>query len=239
MKPNRHLSAASKLIALACVSSFTLHASAQVEGDHRSAGSGNWNTAATLERYDGTDFVPATIVPTSTDGVITIRAGHTVTASTSFTADQVVVELGGALDHVNGGFTVADGPGDGIQVFGTLLHSGNGFSGPGNIRIMSGGAFTWSGGQLIPDLVLDLDPGSTASSNATSPLLNNGTVNNGGTWTLVNGGFSSTILPSLFHNLSTGIVELNGWSSPANSWAQVTINDGIINKNNGDATFTT
>jgi hypothetical protein len=172
--------------------------------------------------------------------VITIRAGHSVTASTFFSADEIVVESGGTLSHTNGGFTVADGPDDDIQVFGTLIHSGNSFTGPGNIRILSGGSFQWTGGgQLNADMTLDLDQGSTASSSSTSPLLNNGTINNAGTWTLVNGGFSSTVLPSTFHNLGTGIVELNGWASPTNSWAQVTINDGIINKNNGAVTFTT
>lgn len=213
---------------------------AQAVGDIRSAGTGQWNNLTSWEAFDGSDFVPVASVPSNSDGVITIRTGHTITANTFLTADQVVVEAGGTLNHTTGGFTVADGPADDIQVFGTLIHSGNGFSGPGNIRIMSGGSFQWTGGgQLNADLTLDLDQGSTASSSSTSPLLNNGTINNGGTWNLVNGGFSSTTSPSVFHNLSTGIVELNGWASPTNSWAQETINDGIINKNNGAVTFTT
>lgn len=215
-------------------------ASAQITGDYRSAGSGDWSAASTWQRFDGITFVAASVAPNATDGVITIRAGHTVTASTFLTADQVLIENGATLNHTAGGFTVADGALDDIQVFGTLIHSGNGFSGPGNIRIMSGGTFQWTGGgQLNADLVLDLDQGSTASTSSTSPLLNNGTINNGGTWTLVNGGFSSTVLPGTFHNLGTGIVELDGWATPANSWAQTTLNDGIINKNNGDVTFTT
>ncbi|MEZ4738723.1 MAG: hypothetical protein R2818_05045 [Flavobacteriales bacterium] len=212
---------------------------AQTTGDLRSAGSGTWNALSSWEVFDGNDFVPIAVIPSSSDGVITIRAGHTITANTFLTADQVVVESGGTLNHSTGGFTIADGPDDDIQVFGTLIHSGNSFFGPGNIRIKSGGSFQWTGGgQLNPDVVLDLDQGSTASSSASSPLLNNGTINNGGEWTLVDGGFSSTFDPGTFHNLSTGVVELNGWASPVNSWAQTTINDGTINKNNGDVAFT-
>lgn len=155
---------------------------AQSTGDHRSVGSGDWANASTWQRFDGSGFVAAPSAPSANDGVITIRAGHTVTASTFFTADEIVVESGGTLSHTDGGFTVADGPDDDIQVFGTLIHSGNGFSGPGNIRIMSGGSFQWTGGgQLNADLTLDLDQGSTGSSSSTSPLLNNGTINNGGT----------------------------------------------------------
>ncbi|MCB0766536.1 MAG: T9SS type A sorting domain-containing protein [Flavobacteriales bacterium] len=235
-----HHPAIATLLALAfsVVLPRTIHA--QAVGDLRSAGSGTWNALSSWEVFDGNDFVPIAVVPGAGDGLITIRAGHTITANTFLTADQVVVESGGTLDHTNGGFTVADGTGDDIQVFGSLIHSGNGFSGPGNIRIMSGGTFQWTGGgQLNADLVLDLDEGSTATSSSTSPLLNNGTINNGGTWTLVDGGFSSTFDPGTFHNLSTGIVELNGWASPTNSWALETINDGIINKNNGAVTFTT
>ena len=153
-----HHPAIATLLALAfsVVLPRTIHA--QAVGDLRSAGSGTWNALSSWEVFDGNDFVPIAVVPGAGNGLITIRAGHTITANTFLTADQVVVESGGTLDHTNGGFTVADGTGDDIQVFGSLIHSGNGFSGPGNIRIMSGGTFQWTGGgQLNADLVLDLD----------------------------------------------------------------------------------
>jgi len=51
----------------------------QSAGDFRTVASGNWNTLATWQRYDGTNWVAATAFPTSADGVITIRNTHTVT----------------------------------------------------------------------------------------------------------------------------------------------------------------
>src|SRR5262245_13978042 len=55
------------------------HAIAAANGDYRSKATGNWNSLLTWERYNGTIWVAAVASPTSTDGVITIQNGHTVT----------------------------------------------------------------------------------------------------------------------------------------------------------------
>src|SRR5690348_10834094 len=64
---------------------------APVLGDYRSTGSGNWNNAATWERFDGSNWNPATVAPTTADNIITVMNGHTVTVTNNTTIDQVVV----------------------------------------------------------------------------------------------------------------------------------------------------
>ncbi len=44
-------------------------------------------------------YVPASIAPTSADGTITIRAGHTVSITTVATLNEVFVEYGAVLEH--------------------------------------------------------------------------------------------------------------------------------------------
>ena len=54
-------------------------ASAQSAGDYRTATSGQWDQAGTWETYNGSAWVAASVSPDSSDGVLTIRNGHTVT----------------------------------------------------------------------------------------------------------------------------------------------------------------
>lgn len=83
---------------------------AQVSGDFRSAGSGDWNNTGTWQRYDGTAWVSAVSTPTSADGAISIETGHTVTvpSGVSVSVDQLTViqqltiAFGGQLTLVNG-----------------------------------------------------------------------------------------------------------------------------------------
>ena len=84
-----HHPAIATLLALAfsVVLPRTIHA--QAVGDLRSAGSGTWNALSSWEVFDGNDFVPIAVVPGAGDGLITIRAGHTITANTFLTADHL------------------------------------------------------------------------------------------------------------------------------------------------------
>ena len=68
---------------------------------------------------------PCPSPPDFTDGVITIRSGHTATLSTSETLDQVVVENGATL-NVNSfrTLTLNDVPGTDLRVFGTVNNNG-------------------------------------------------------------------------------------------------------------------
>jgi len=89
----------------------------QATGDYRSFSTGNWSNVNTWERYNGSSWInPAPSAPTSTDGVITIQSGHTITDATGATADQMVIESGGILTLSGVTFTVAAGNGDDLTI---------------------------------------------------------------------------------------------------------------------------
>src|SRR5580765_1479359 len=72
-------------------------ANGQAVGDFRSNGTGTWDNVATWQRFDGVSWVAALSAPSSSDGVISIVTGSTVTGNTIITADQVIVNNGGKL----------------------------------------------------------------------------------------------------------------------------------------------
>jgi hypothetical protein len=80
-------------------------ASAAVTGDIRSIASGNWNNLAIWEKYNGTSWIPAIAIPSSTDKQIVIKSGHTVTITAALSVDEVVVESGAVLS-LNSGITL-------------------------------------------------------------------------------------------------------------------------------------
>jgi len=215
---------------------------AQSLGDYNSAGSGPWNAAATWLRYDGSNFIAAPAPPSEADGQVMIMPGHTVTANTPVTIDQVIVAVGGTLITSGGTFTVADGPGNDLSVNGTWQLNGSDIQGPGNCTISNSGTFTWISGNLGGSSILNINAGCTVTFDGGTVTRNAlGTINNSGTWNMESGnmgqaGFGG--FPCAYNNLSGGVVNLNGWESNTNSWHQATTNQGTINKNNGTATFT-
>lgn len=114
------------LLILVCSSAL-----AQSAGDFRSFQSGPWNDVNTWERFSGTVWVnPAPSTPTSSDGVITIRTGHTVAVPAGFsvTADQLVIQSSATLDiEGTGSLTIANGAGNDLTINtgATLTVSGN------------------------------------------------------------------------------------------------------------------
>ncbi|HPV17064.1 MAG TPA: hypothetical protein PKY14_06815, partial [Bacteroidales bacterium] len=101
-----------------------------VNGDYRSAASGNWGSPASWQVYHDGAWTTASSAPSSSDGFITIISGHTITVAENVTADQVVINAGGTL-HVNSGITltIADNAGPGndtidCSVSGTLYVAG-------------------------------------------------------------------------------------------------------------------
>ncbi len=113
------------LITAAVMATMALLAWGQSAGDYRSAASGNWNAVATWEYYNGSAWVPASATPTSASGAITIRSGHTVTATANVTVDQVVVEAGGQITvNATRTLTIDNGPGVDLICHGTLWNSG-------------------------------------------------------------------------------------------------------------------
>jgi hypothetical protein len=107
------------------ISAVGATASGQSVGDYRSVATGNWNSTSTWGTFDGSSWVAAVATPTSSDGVITIRNGHTVTVTASVTVDQVTVDAGGQVTINNGfGWTIANGTGNDLIINGTVLNSG-------------------------------------------------------------------------------------------------------------------
>ncbi|MBE0540497.1 MAG: DUF4082 domain-containing protein [Verrucomicrobia bacterium] len=91
-------------------------------GDYRSAGSGNWDTLSTWQRWNGSTWAEPTVGqrPTSSSGAITIRNGHTVTVAANVTVDQVFVAAGGQITVGAATLTVANGAGTDLVVYGTV-----------------------------------------------------------------------------------------------------------------------
>ena len=115
-----------------------------VRGDVRSATSGSWSSPSTWERYDGTAWIPASASPDSGSGVITVRAGHTVTISSSLVYDQVIVESGAQVVVAAGvSHTLTDGPGIDLTIDGTWLNQGATWTIVGSARwaVNDGGVF--------------------------------------------------------------------------------------------------
>lgn len=94
----------------------------QSSGDYRTKSSGTWSAASNWETYNGTSWVPASAAPTSTNGVITILNGHTMTVGSSVTLDQVVIEAGGQI-NCNAIMTLANGSGNELTIFGTFVQT--------------------------------------------------------------------------------------------------------------------
>src|SRR5687768_16881921 len=114
-------------------------------GDYRSnAATGDWNVAATWQRFDGTVWVAAVAAPSSTDGVITILNPHTVTINTAISADEVTVDVGGTLT-ITSTLTIDDGTGTDLAVNGTMNLSGT-LGGSGSVTV--NGLITWTNSVL-------------------------------------------------------------------------------------------
>lgn len=104
-------------------------ATGQVAGDYRTTGSGNWNSAATWQRFNGTSWLSAS-TPTNAVGAITLQTGHTVTIPSGFivAADQfivngtLVIAAGGQLTLAHGtvGTDLTVSSGSQIQVSGVF-----------------------------------------------------------------------------------------------------------------------
>jgi hypothetical protein len=107
----------------------------------RTTQSGNWDNIANWEiSTNGTSWSAATARPSSSDYIITIRNGHTITVSTTNSADQCTIEAGATLVINNGvSFTVPNGPGTDLSVEGTFVLNGSQPAGAGTIIIQNNG----------------------------------------------------------------------------------------------------
>src|SRR5512140_1535514 len=63
----------------------------QSPGDFRSHQSGNWSDVNSWESYGDSAWIPASAIPTTADGAITIQGGHTILVDADVSVDQVTV----------------------------------------------------------------------------------------------------------------------------------------------------
>ena len=156
----------------------------QSVGDYRSSpflGSTNWSFSINWQRWNGTLWVGAPAAPSSSDGVITIRSGHTIEFAGNLTLDQVVVEFGATLSGpvLAGTATVilADGPSTDMVVNGTLtLNAGCTLSGNGTLLSQGAGVITLNATTLaVPttnNAIMNVAGGTIQTNN----VVNNGTM---------------------------------------------------------------
>ncbi|MGD1045976.1 MAG: T9SS type A sorting domain-containing protein [Bacteroidota bacterium] len=95
------------VVCLICAGVATIFA--QAANDYRSAQSGNWNATSTWQKYTGSAWAAATLIPDSSVGMIEILAGHTITVTTNIVVDSVFVDSLATL-VVNANDTVTVGP---------------------------------------------------------------------------------------------------------------------------------
>jgi len=122
-----------------------------VSGDYCSKTTGNWADATSWQTHNGTTWIDAVSAPTSANGAITIRSGHTITVAGAVSVDQVVIEAGGQVTVNGGNLTIAAGAGDDFTVNGILRHAANTITTTGNIVFGSGSEYQHAmNGDVIP-----------------------------------------------------------------------------------------
>lgn len=230
------------------------------EENFRTVSSGSWDNALIWERFNGTTWVPVSLAPRFTDGIITIRQNHVVTVTDSRIADQITVETGGTLNIQSNIFNLSNGIGTDLDVSGTLT-LGAQLAGVGSVVISAGGHFNWQGGTLNAGSgSVTIETGATGTCTGDNWInqgrfftnngilsLNNGRLISGDGGTFVNNGTihiatgghiitGCTGCPGLtFNNSSTGVINKNGndhieWGNSDN----ITFNNnGIVNINAG------
>ncbi len=94
---------------------------AAVSGDYRSAASGNWNSTATWQTFDGSTWVAAGSTPTSQK--VTIQNSHTVAVTKQVkNVNQVIVQFGGTITNAQN--LSLSGSGTALDIFGTVHAEG-------------------------------------------------------------------------------------------------------------------
>ncbi|PZV79741.1 hypothetical protein CLV31_11357, partial [Algoriphagus aquaeductus] len=184
-----------------------LRKAVQQPSQYRSILSGDWTTPSTWERFNGTNWVPATVSPTSEDGQITIRSPHNVTLAVAFSSisvDEVLVESGATITNssANGqGFIINNGVAEHDMVIeGNLVITSGTLSGAGTLLVK--GTMSWNtafnavGNDIsAPTIISSTGVVNTGGSYVilNGPMTNNGTFNlsNGALGFRPNGAFTN------------------------------------------------
>lgn len=172
---------------------------ADSNGDYRSKQNGNWSASSSWEKFNGSNWVNASSAPTSADGEITIRSGHTITLATNATVDQLTVSSGGTLT-LNANLTLNNGAETDLVVSGTLNNSAT-LTGSASSSIVINGTY-----------ILNSGGNTTLNSSVTI------TINDGGLYRK-DGGSQTTSVNHWIIN-SGGVYQhnMNGSTLPMGTW---------------------
>ncbi|PVD49471.1 hypothetical protein DC498_24960, partial [Terrimonas sp.] len=190
---------------------------AQSTGDYRSKQSGNWEDAGSWETYNGTSWVAATNYPTPSDGTITIRSPHILTQGSSFTINDVTVEVGATLNLNDGNVNSSGSSTADLRVYGTVNHNANSQGGCPIFEIYNGGVYNWNGGNYACNTIKILSGGTMNFNVSGNPYLNETNITNDGVINFNSGGFYAAINTV--------------WGNLVNNAG------GVINKNNDNIFF--
>ncbi len=212
---------------------FAIFSNAQTTGDYQTVANviGNWNGATTWEIFNGASFVGTATPPSSANGIITIRNGASVTISTSVTADQIIIEVGGTLTQ-NENLTIVNGAGDDLVINGTYNWQGTtSMFGPGT------GDIIIASGNFVNNGIMNISHSRFIGSISFSSAIfnNSGTINKLG----ANASFSgaeTSVQVGTFNNLGTINVNVGVFSvacySFANNNANINLGGGIFQNKN-------
>jgi len=235
-----------KLLLLSLI--FSQIATAQNIGDYQTTASGAWSSSASWARWDGLGWNTPATPPTSTDGLVTILTGHTVSVDVAAaTASRLTIASGANLqllftDGSAHPLTISDGNGSGddLIVNGTLLIRGfRSLNGATGATAQVNGTMDFLAGTLRLTTtissggIMNVAPVSGTDQTKfviNADITNNGTIN----WSTAAGAGSIQLTNSLVTNNgiinenfigngTTGIHNTGGGSS--------FINNGTIDKN--------
>lgn len=153
---------------------------------YRTVASGNWSNPNIWEySRDGITWYAANIPPSASGAVsITIRNGHSVTATANVTADELTVENSATLS-INSGvvFTLANGTGTDMVMNGNLVNSGTlAFASGATMTAGTSSNITYNGvaaqtlGAGFPTIVNNLTINNSNGVNMSSALTVNGSL---------------------------------------------------------------
>ena len=149
----------------------------QTVGDYRTAATGNWASAGTWEIYTGLFWTPAVTPPSSLNGNISIRNGHTVTVSANTLADDLTIDAGGTLVLSSNTLTL-DILGLGNLICnGSLQVSGGDLNMSVTNTVEVNGSMLWTDGDLVLGTVNVKNGGILTLNGAATKDLQSSTIN--------------------------------------------------------------
>jgi len=190
---------------------------------YRSKKTGNWNNTDTWEYSpnNGSDWLAATLTPSSTDGIIKIRDSHTVTAGSLITADQLTVDAGGTL-VLGSNMIINDGTGTDITV--------NGWVDCGTFALTGAGSFSLNSGAT---LAIGSPDGITSSGATGNIQTANRNFSTGANYTY-NGSAAQTTgsgMPATVNNLTVNSGSSVTLSTATTVSGNLLITKGTLNTN--------